>query len=73
MVTLPLKLIDEGVIDELEKFSSQKASAAKLKFMVHDREDNLYIQMFSRNRRIEISDQLISFLQDQPEIDFKLN
>lgn len=73
VVTMPLKRIDEGIITEIEKHTDQKQGSARLKFMVHDREDNLYIEMFSRSKRINLSDDLIRFLNEQPELDFKLN
>ena len=67
------KSLNEQIINEIDKFSTQKQGSARLKFMVHDREDNLYIEMFSRNKRVNLSDELIKFLEAQPEIDFKLN
>ena len=41
--------------------------------MVHDHEDNIYIEMFSRTKRVQISDQLIRYLEALPELEFKLN
>ena len=73
VVTLPLKRIDEQIINEIDKYADQKQGSARLRIMVHDREDNLYIEMFSRTKRISLSDELINYLQEQPEIDFKLN
>ena len=73
ILTVPLASISEKMIDELEKFSDPLKGTARLKFMVHDLEENIYIEMFSRNRRVSISDQLIQFLHEQSEMDFKLN
>jgi len=73
LVTVPLSSLDEQMINEIDKFSRQKKGSARLKFMVHDREENIYIEMFSRTKRILIDDELIKYLQEQPEIDFKLN
>jgi DNA polymerase-3 subunit alpha len=73
LVTVPLSSLDEHMINEIDKYSRQKKGSARLKFMVHDREENIYIEMFSRTKRILIDDELIKYLQEQPEIDFKLN
>ena len=73
VVTLPLKSIDEQIINEIDKYADQKQGSARLKIMVHDREDNIYIEMFSRNKKISLSNDLLKFLEEQPEIDFKLN
>ena len=73
ILTIPLKSIDDQIISKIEKYADQKQGSARLKFMVHDREENIYIEMFSRNKRINLSDELIKFLEEAPEIDFKLN
>ena len=61
------------IIDELDKYADQEKGSARLKFMVHDQEENIYVEMFSRTKRVQISDQLIHYLEALPEIDFKLN
>jgi len=73
VLTLPLKRIDGQIINEIDKYTDQKQGSARLKIMVHDREDQIYIEMFSRNKRISLSDDLIKFLEEQAEIDFKFN
>ena len=73
LVTVPLNRLSESMINEIDKYADQKKGSARLRFMVHDREDNIYIEMFSRTKRIHIDDDLIQYLQEQPEIDFKLN
>jgi DNA polymerase-3 subunit alpha len=73
LVTVPLNSLDEDMINEIDKFAGQKNGSARLKFMVHDREENIYIEMFSRTKKIHIDDELIQYLQEQPEIDFKFN
>ena len=73
ILKVPLSSLSDEMIDELDKFSDQQKGSARLKFMVHDITDNIYIEMFSRNKKINISDQLIQYLQGVPEIDFKLN
>ena len=73
ILTIPLKKINDQIISQIEKYADQKQGNARLKFMVHDREENIYIEMFSRNKRVNLSDELIKFLKEAPEIDFKLN
>ncbi len=73
LVTVALSSLDEQMINEIDKYARQKKGSARLKFMVHDREENIYIEMFSRTKRIHIDDELIQYLQEKPEIDFKFN
>ncbi len=73
VLTVPLGSIDEGFIEEIDKYADAQQGSARLKIMVHDREENIYIEMFSRNKRINLSDDLIQYLENQPEINFRLN
>ena len=73
VLTVPLTGLSPEMIDEIDRFSDPQKGSARLKFVVHDPEDNIYVEMFSRNKRVSISDQLISYLESQPGIDFKLN
>jgi DNA polymerase-3 subunit alpha len=73
LVTVPLSGLNEQIINEIDKYADQKKGSARLRFMVHDAEENIYIEMFSRTKRIQIDDQLIQYLEEQPELDFKLN
>lgn len=73
LVTLPLSSLDEKIINEIDKYTDKKTGSARLRFMVHDVEENIHVEMFSRSKRIQIDDELIKYLEDQPEIDFKLN
>jgi DNA polymerase-3 subunit alpha len=73
VINIPLKCINSDIINELDKYADQKQGSARLKIMVHDREDNLYVEMFSRNKRINLSNDLLKYLEEQAEIDFKFN
>lgn len=73
ILTVPLKSIDEQMINEIDKYADQKQGSARLKIMIHDKEENIYIEMFSRTKKVNLSDDLIKYLQEQPEIDFKFN
>jgi DNA polymerase-3 subunit alpha len=73
LVTVPLSSLNEQMINEIDKYADQKKGSARLRFMVHDVEENIYIEMFSRTKRVQIDDQLIQYLEEQPDLDFKLN
>jgi DNA polymerase-3 subunit alpha len=73
IITVALSSLDEQMINEIDKYAGQKNGSTRLKFLVHDREENIYIEMFSRTKRIQIDDELIQYLQEKPEIDFKFN
>ncbi len=73
ILTLPLESLSEDFINDIDKYTNPQKGSARLKFMIHDSKDNIYVEMFSRTRKVELSDQLIQFLHQKPEIEFKLN
>ena len=73
ILTVPLEDLSVQMIDEIDAFADQQKGSARLKFVILDPEDNIYIEMFSRTKRMTISDQLIQYLESKPEIEFKLN
>jgi len=40
---------------------------------VYDPAENISLDLFSRNRRIAMDDEFISFLENEQEIDFRIN
>jgi hypothetical protein len=57
----------------IDGYADQKQGSARLKIMVHDREENIYIEMFSRSKRISLDNELFKFLEEESDIHFKLN
>ena len=44
-----------------------------LKFKIYDTEDNLSIQFFSRTEKIELTNELITFLNKNSDLQYSLN
>ena len=68
---LPLGTIDEQIIHELDTIMKRDKGSAILRFMIFD-EDH-HIQLFSRNTKIMVTDELIRFLDEHPEIAYRIN
>jgi hypothetical protein len=45
----------------------------ELKFLFIDTEDRISLPMFSRTLRIRLNNELISYLDDHPGIEYKVN
>ncbi len=65
--------ICDNLIQELNDFSDNKKGTAFLKFIVWDPEENISVEMFSRNCKVEITSQFIDFLDSKSEIEYKVN
>jgi DNA polymerase-3 subunit alpha len=66
-----LSSINEKLIDDLDRFTVT-SNGKVLKFNIIDEESNTKVNMFSRNKQVELTDEFINFLNKTPEFDFKL-
>jgi len=68
---VPLKSIDEFFVEGLEKHTVS-SNGKVLKINVFDEETNVKLKLFSRNKQVEINDNLIEYLNELPEVAYKL-
>jgi hypothetical protein len=69
---LPIDLITDSFTDELLVYTQKNGGTTNLKIMVYDPKENVVIDFFSRSHRIALADELIDFLTNNSEIEFKL-
>jgi DNA polymerase-3 subunit alpha len=70
-VNIPLNFVNENMIKELEKFTVP-SNGKILKINITDEETNMKINLFSRNKQVELTEEFINFLNNTPELEFKL-
>jgi hypothetical protein len=68
---IPLQSVNEEFIDELEKYTVHSQGKV-LKIHILDEESNMKINLFSRNKQVDLSTEFIEFLNNSPELNFKL-
>ena len=61
------------MINELLELMKSNKGETELKFLFYDQEDKISLSMFSRTIRIRLNNELISFLDDYPGIEYKVN
>jgi DNA polymerase-3 subunit alpha len=75
--SVTLKIDPENIsmemINELKELIQQNKGETELKFMFIDSDDKVSLPMFSRTFRIRLNNELISYLDDHPGIDYKVN
>ncbi len=71
-VKIVLRNLSEDIMEDIKKLSS-KPGNVEMKFLIVDPEEKMSVEMYSRSQRIELTNQLIEFLQNSPEIEFKVN
>lgn len=67
-INVPVSTITPDFIEEIQKVSSLKGNVL-FKFNIFDPVDKVSVNMFSRTKRIKISDELLGFIDHQPGID----
>ncbi len=75
--TVTLKVETENLnkqfIAELTEFIKENPGETELRFIFYDSDDKISLPMFSRNVRVRLNNELISFLDDHPSIEYKVN
>jgi len=72
-IKVPLKIITPEFIEKIDKLSGSGKGRVKLKVYVYNADDKVSIEMFSRNRKISLTDQFIHFLEENSDIEFTVN
>jgi DNA polymerase-3 subunit alpha len=72
VIKISLDNLSDELLEEFKK-KSAKSGNVTMKFMVIDPMDKMSIEMYSRSNRVELSNQLIDFLQSTPELEFKVS
>ncbi len=74
-VTLKVNIenLNEEMINELKDLIRENKGETELKFLFLDKEDKISLPMFSRTVRVRLNNDLISYLDDHPGIEYKVN
>ena len=72
-VKVPLPVINAEMISELERLTKKSTGKSLLKFDVWDPETKLVVNLFSRNTRIEITNELLAYFDKHEDLAFKIN
>ena len=65
--------INNEMINELKELINENKGDTEIKFLFIDTEDKISLPMFSRSCRIRLNNELISYLDDHPGIEYKVN
>jgi DNA polymerase-3 subunit alpha len=73
-VSLKLSIVNitQEIITELYNKIEENKGNALLKFLIFDPEKKIWVQMFSRSHRVEVTNEFIDYLENHPLIEYKL-
>jgi DNA polymerase-3 subunit alpha len=72
-INIPLGKINESIVGEIEKLAQNNKGKALLKFNVYDPESNMFINLFSRSKRIFLSNEFVRFFESKEDIGYRIN
>lgn len=72
-ITVPIHDLDEPTINELSVLIKNNPGNSLLYFKVVDGEHNVSLNLFSQNVRLNVTRDLVDFLKENENIDFKIN
>ena len=61
------------LVNELMDLIKGNQGETELKFLFYDLDEKISLPMFSRSIRVRLNNELISYLEDHPSLDFKVN
>jgi len=66
-----LKTVNDQLINDLRQFAVP-GKGKVLKFSIFDPEQKIHVNLFSRNSQVEITDKFLEYLEENPDISYKL-
>lgn len=72
-VKIPLSILSGEIIADLERLTQNSKGKSLLRFDIYDLETNMVVNLFSRNTRIEITDELLTYFEKHDDLVFKIN
>jgi DNA polymerase III subunit alpha len=72
-IQIPLNVLNNEVIGDIEGLTVKSKGKTILKFDVWDPETKVMVNLFSRNTRIEITDELLAYFEKHDDLAFKIN
>lgn len=72
-IILPLSAIESTLVNELSTLVSEQSGPTELYFKISDPDENMYIDFIARPVKLSVGKQLISFLNECPELEFRIN
>ncbi len=71
-IKIPVDQLSDKLISEVQEIAEMNKGNAMLKFLIFDPKTKVWIQMFSRTHKVNISKELVNYLDQKTELQYKL-
>ncbi|MEN8120523.1 MAG: DNA polymerase III subunit alpha [Bacteroidota bacterium] len=71
-IKIPVENLTDDLIGEVQSLAEDHKGNIMLKFLIYEPATKVWVQMFSRTHRVQITQDLVQYLERKPEIDYKI-
>ncbi|MBN2757943.1 MAG: DNA polymerase III subunit alpha [Bacteroidales bacterium] len=71
-IKIPVDNLTSDLISEVEELAENNKGNAMLKFLIYEPNTKIWVQMFSRTHKVNISKDLVKFLDKKTELEYKI-
>jgi len=72
-VIIPVDRLNDDLVNKLKELAVRNKGKTELKIVVADPVEKISISLFSRSLKVELNNDLISFIESVPGLEFKVN
>jgi len=72
-VKIPIEVINDSFITDFYNVANLNKGSAELKFLIYDPSSKVWVQLSSRSHKINVNDSIISFLEQNEGVEYKIN
>ncbi len=72
-IVMPVENVSEEFLTEIDQFTENPEGTVDLRFVLFDRKENISVELFSRNRKVSLSQDFIDYLKNNSDIEYKVN
>ena len=72
-ILVPLSVLNSAMVVELSSLTKDHPGNTELYFKVTDRDEKMHVDLISRPVKLSVGKELISYLKERPELEFRIN
>ncbi|MEA1887961.1 MAG: DNA polymerase III subunit alpha [Bacteroidota bacterium] len=72
-VVIPLDMLNNELVEKLKELTVRNKGKTELRFLVADPVEKISVSLFSRSFKVELNNDIISFIESVPGLEFKVN
>lgn len=71
-IKLPIERLTEEFVEEFATLSKENKGESNLQFLIFEPSSRIWIQMQSKNNRIEVNEKVLNYIKDEQQLEYKM-